>query len=104
MTDHLHSLALSNEELLSVAYNEGTLSAKEKEHLEHCPICQQRLAMYTRTNALFRSKLYRSVCPSAVQLNYYCLGPVPEAVRISITSHLLDCPLCADDIAELRRV
>jgi hypothetical protein len=104
MTDHLHSLALSNEELLSVAYNEGTLPEEEKEHLEQCPICQQRLAMYTRTNALLRSKLYRSLCPDAVQLNYYCLGTVPEAERISIASHLLDCLLCADEVAEIRRV
>jgi hypothetical protein len=104
MTNHLHSLALSNEDLLSVAHNEGTLPEEEKEHLEQCPICQQRLAMYTRTNALLRSKLYRSVCPSAVQLNYYCLGTVPEAERISIASHLLDCPLCADEVAEIRRV
>jgi hypothetical protein len=29
---------------------------------------------------------------------------VPEAERISIASHLLDCPLCADEVVEIRRV
>src|SRR5258707_8460816 len=27
---------------------------------------------------------------------------VPEERRISIASHLLDCPLCADEVAEIR--
>jgi hypothetical protein len=100
--DRLHALAPSDEELLSIAYNEATLPEKEREHLEHCSICQQRLASYTRTNALLRTKLYRRLCPSAVQLNYYCLGTMPEEERIATASHLLDCPLCADEVAEIR--
>src|SRR5260370_27633660 len=55
-----------------------------------------------RPNAILRGKLYRRLCPSAVDLNYYCLGVVPEERRISIASHLLDCPLCADEVAEIR--
>ena len=84
MSDSLHPLAPSIEELMSLAYNEGTLPEEERKHLEQCPICQERLATYTHTNALLRSKLYRSICPSAVSLNYYCLGGVSEAERISI--------------------
>ena len=100
--DRPHALAPSNEELMSVAYNEEPLPAEEGAHLEQCSICQQRLAIYMRTNALLRAKLYRRLCPSAVDLNYYCLGVVPEERRISIASHLLDCPLCADEVAEIR--
>ena len=84
--DRPHALAPSNEELMSVAYNEGTLPAEERAHLEQCSICQQRLAIYMRTNALLRAKLYRRLCPSAVDLNYYCLGMVPEERRISIAT------------------
>jgi len=101
--DSLHALAPSNEELMSVAYNEGTLPEEERKHLEQCPICQQRLATYIRTNELLRSKLYRSLCPSAVDLNFYCLGGLPEKERISIASHILDCPLCAEEVEEIRR-
>ena len=101
--DSLHALAPSNEELMSVAYNEGTLPEEERKHLEQCPICQQRLATYIRTNELLRSKLYRSLCPSAVDLNFYCLGGLPEKERISIASHILDCPLCAGEVEEIRR-
>jgi len=101
--DRLHALAPTNEELMSLVYNEGTLPQEEREHLEHCPICQQRLATYTRTTELLRTKLYRSLCPSAVDLNYYCLGGLPEKERIGIASHLLDCPLCAEEVEEIRR-
>jgi hypothetical protein len=102
--DSSHALALGEEELLSVAYDEGTLPEKERDHLEHCSICQQRLASYTHTNTLLRKKLYRRLCPDAVQLNYYCLGMVPDEQRTSIASHLLDCPLCADEVVEVRRL
>ena len=101
--DCSNTLAVSNEHLLSVVYNEGTLTEEERAHLEQCPTCQQRLTSYARTNALLRSKLYRRLCPDAVQLNYYCLGVVPEEQRINIASHVLDCPLCADEVAQIRR-
>jgi hypothetical protein len=102
--DSLHSLALSDEELLSVAYDEGIQSEAKREHLEQCPVCQQRLTTYTRMNGRLLATLYRSACPSAVHLNYYCLGVIPEELRISIASHLLDCPLCTDEVAEIRHL
>lgn len=100
--DSSHTLAPSDEELLSLAYDEGALPEEKKEHLDQCPTCQQRLANYTRINGRLLAKLYRSICPGAVQLNYYCLGVVPEEERINIASHLLDCPLCTDEVAEIR--
>lgn len=103
MTDRMHASALSEEELMSVAYDDDLLSADQRVHLEQCTICQQQLAMYTTTNTLLRAKLYRTLCPSAVNLNYYCLGVVSEEERMHIASHLLDCPSCADEVAEIRR-
>jgi hypothetical protein len=102
--DSLHTLAPSDEELLSLAYDEEVLPEEKREHLEQCEICQQRLVTYRRTNSRLLSRLYRSVCPGAVELNYYCLGAVPEEERVSIASHLLDCPACTDDVAEIRRM
>ncbi|HLJ36558.1 MAG TPA: zf-HC2 domain-containing protein [Ktedonobacteraceae bacterium] len=103
MTNQPHAMAISNEDLMSVAYDDDTLSPEEREHLAQCPVCQQQLATYTQTNTRLRTQLYRSVCPSAVDLNYYCLGVVPEEQRTAIASHSLDCPACADDIALIRR-
>ena len=84
MTDRMHASALSEEELMSVAYDDDILSADQRTHLEQCTICQQQLAMYTTTNELLSSKLYRTLCPSAVNLNYYCLGVVSEEERMQI--------------------
>lgn len=101
--DRLHALAPSDEELLSMAYDEGELPEEKREHLDQCEACQRRLTAYRRTNSRLLSKLYRSTCPSAVELNYYCLGVVLEEERVAIASHVLDCPSCADDVAEIRR-
>lgn len=102
--DSLHTLAPTDEELLSLAYDEGALPEEKREHLDQCEICQQRLTTYRRTNSRLLSKLYRSACPGAVELNYYCLGVVPEEERVSIASHLLNCPACAGDVVEIRRM
>ncbi len=101
--DHAHTLAPTNEELLGVAYDEEMLPVAKREHLEQCEDCQQRLTAYRRINSRLFSKLYRSACPGAVELNYYCLGGLSQEDRVSIASHVLDCPACADDVAEIRR-
>ncbi len=99
-----NTLAPTDELLLSLVYDEGTLSPREQAHIDQCPVCQQRLATYTSLTAALLTKLHRRLCPSAVHLNYYCLGMVPEKERVSIASHLLDCPRCADEVVEIRRV
>lgn len=104
MTDRMHASALSNEQLMSIAYDDDTLSQPEREHLEQCAICQQQLTAYRETNTRLRSRLYRTLCPDAIRLNYYCLGMVPEEERVAVASHLLDCPSCADEVAEIRRL
>ena len=86
-----------------MAYGEEMLPVAKRDHLEQCEACQQRLASYRRLNSRLFSKLYRSACPGAVELNYYCLGGLSQEDRVSIASHVLDCPTCADDVAEIRR-
>ncbi len=103
MTENTDVLALSEELLMSVAYEEELLSESEREHLEQCVLCQQQLSLYKQTNALFRSKLYRFHCPSGIELNYYCLGMLSDESRRSIASHILDCPNCTDDLKEIRQ-
>lgn len=88
---------------MSLVYNEGVLSTQQQTHLDQCSLCQQRLATYNdMTNALL-AKLHRRLCPSAVRLNYYCLGILSVEERTSIASHLLDCPCCADEVVEIRK-
>jgi hypothetical protein len=103
MAENQHVLAISDESLMSVAYDEDTLSESERAHLRQCELCQQKLTLYKRTNALLRAKFYRFQCPSGVELNYYCLGMLSDDRRKSIDSHILDCLSCADEVQEIRQ-
>ena len=96
-------LAPADEDLLSLVHDEGVLSTQEQTHFDHCSICRDRLASYSGLHDMLLSKLQRGLCPSAVSLNYYCLDMVPEAERVRLASHLLDCPPCYDEVAEIRR-
>jgi hypothetical protein len=99
-----HATAPNDEELVSCALDEEPLTGKAKEHLEHCPVCQQRLALYERINRLLLAGLYRSQCPSVTLLNHYCAGMLPPDDAITIAQHLQDCPLCAQEVEEIRRI
>ncbi len=99
-----HATAPNDEELVSCALDEEPLTGKAKEHLEHCPVCQQRLASYERTNRLLLARLYRSQCPGVTLLNHYCAGMLPPDDAITIVQHLQGCPLCAQEVEEIRRI
>lgn len=98
------TLAPTNEKLLSLVYDEGMLSTQEQAHFDTCTLCQQRLQTYNGLQHALLSTLMRRLCPSALRLNYYCLGVVSAQERVRIASHLLDCPHCADEVAESRRL
>ncbi|HYK85128.1 MAG TPA: hypothetical protein VEV19_07165 [Ktedonobacteraceae bacterium] len=99
----LQSMALTDEELLGFALDGEALSAQKQAHLEQCEVCQQRLARYKQINASLVSHLYRRLCPDSLQLSLYCSGELPEVERIHIAAHVLDCPLCATEVADTRR-
>jgi hypothetical protein len=101
--DCLDAVAPSDEELLDFALDAGELPPEQKEHLEHCETCQRRLARYQQANNYLVSHLYRSQCPSGTKLSFYCAGGLAAHERMQIAQHLLDCPLCAEEVADTRR-
>jgi hypothetical protein len=100
--DCLNSLAPSEEELISFALDDEALPIEANNHLQLCEICQKRLTTYKQTNAYLLSHLYRTQCPSGQELSLYCADLVSEEDRIRIANHVLDCPLCANEVAETR--
>ena len=100
--DCLNSLAPSDEELLSFALDDEALPTEANNHLQQCETCQKRLTTYKQTNAYLLSHLYRSQCPSGQEISLYCADLVSEEDRIRIANHVLDCPLCANEVAETR--
>jgi hypothetical protein len=101
--DCLNSIAPTDEELISFALDEDALPTDANIHLQQCETCQKRLARYKQANTYLLSHLYRSQCPSGQELSLYCAGLVPDEDRIRIANHVLDCPLCANEVAETRK-
>src|SRR5215469_15183309 len=103
MMDCLHEMAPSDEELTSFVLDEEPLSPEAREHLEQCEICQQRLARYKQFHTSLVLRLYRCQCPSGTRLSLYCAGRLAAEEQMEIATHLLLCPLCADEAADTRR-
>ena len=100
--DCLNSIAPTDEELISFALDDEALPAEANNHLQQCETCQKRLATYKQTNTYLLSHLYRSQCPSGQELSLYCAGLVSDEESIRIANHVLDCPLCANEVAGTR--
>ncbi len=100
--DCLNSIAPTDEELISYALDDEALPTEANNHLQQCETCQKRLARYKQTSTYLLSHLYRSQCPSGQELSLYCADLVPDEERIRIANHVLDCPLCANEVAETR--
>jgi hypothetical protein len=103
MKNCLHSTAPTDEELVKYALDNEPLKVEGQEHLELCSLCQQRLGRYKRVNVQLLTRLYRSQCPEVMQLNLYCAQMLPANDSDNIASHLEKCPLCATEVAEIRR-
>src|SRR5260370_174579 len=107
--DFFHEAAPNEEELIAFALDDEALSPEAQDHLEHCEVCQQRVARYRQTNASLVARLYRTQCPNSAELSFYSAGGggnegglSPED-RQRIASHLLDCSLCMAEVEETRR-
>ena len=102
MMDCLNSIAPTDEELISFALDDEPLPVEADSHLQQCETCQKRLVRYKQTNDFLVSRLYRSQCPSGQEISLYCAGLVSEEDRIRIANHVLDCPLCAQEVKDSR--
>src|SRR5438034_10160097 len=100
--DCLNSMAPTDEELISFALDGEALPEGANNHLQQCETCKQRLAAYKQANVYLLSHLYRSQCPSGEQLSLYCADLLLADERMSIASHVKDCPLCATEVEQSR--
>ena len=101
--DCLNSKAPTDEELISFALDDEALPAEANNHLQQCETCQKRLASYKQVNTYLLSHLYRSQCPSGEELSLYCADLLPTEERVRIANHILDCPLCTNEVTETRK-
>ena len=104
MMDCVHAMAPGDEELIGLVLDNVPLLRGAKEHLEQCSICQRRLARYQQTDNFLVSQLYRRQCPDATKLNFYCAEMLSDDERRDVVSHIELCPLCANDVADIRKI
>ncbi len=69
--------APNDEELLAYVVEDETINEERMRHLEHCPMCQQRLKDSQHTHKRMLSLLYRTLCPEPQQLILYCEHVLP---------------------------
>lgn len=92
------------EELQAFALDDEPLRPAARQHLASCPVCQEQIADIQRATSYLFVQLYRSQCPSASMLSYYCLpGALSEEEQSQVASHLTMCPLCLAEFAETRQ-
>lgn len=92
----------SSEDLLAFALEGQPLRPVVQQHLDRCPTCQRQVGRYQKTASLI-PRLYRSRCPSATALSYYCLpGALTDNEHQQIAEHLVRCPLCMHELVETR--
>ena len=102
--DCLHSMAPSDEEFLRHVLDGEPLAGNAEEHLKDCSICQRRLARYEHAEEYLIAKLYRSECPSAMQLNLYCASMLAADEAERVARHIGYCPLCLNEVKGIQDI
>lgn len=104
MLECVNVMAPGDEDLIKYALDDEPLKLETRDHLDGCSICQRRLARYQNLETALTGTLYRSQCPSATKLNFYCAGQLSPDEVMNIVEHLEYCPLCANDVKEIRHI
>jgi hypothetical protein len=102
MMDCFHTMAPADDDLLKFVLDEVSLPKTAREHIKHCTICQQRLTHYKTMNSYLLSHLYRSECPTSMQISLYAASYLPEQESLLVAAHIRRCPLCAREVADTR--
>jgi anti-sigma factor RsiW len=85
-----------------LAHADGKADRQVVAHLEQCPHCRQRANQLAQFQERMIAQLYRLMCPSPHELGEYHLGMLPGAEGEAIRRHLVECPHCTQEIAQLR--
>lgn len=90
---------LDDGELLT--YVDGEADRRVVAHLEQCSHCRDKARRLARFQGRLTSQLYRITCPSPLELGEYHLGMLSTAQAETVAEHLVSCPHCAREIAQL---
>jgi hypothetical protein len=72
-------------------------------HLAQCPHCRENAETLDLFQKRLGSRLYRSTCPSPIDLGNYFLRMLPASQRLVVAQHLRQCPLCTREVLEMEK-
>jgi hypothetical protein len=84
-----------------LSYVEGEADNDIVAHIKKCPYCAERANRLALMQNRLRARLYRSTCPSSMELGDYHLGLLPASLELVIAQHVRGCPRCRHEIEEL---
>ena len=93
------SPALDDAQIIS--YVEGEADHGIVAHIRECPYCAERANRWALLQNRLRASLYRTDCPSSMELGEYHLGYLPASQELVIAQHVRQCPQCRREMAEL---
>lgn len=93
------SPALDDTQIIS--YVEGEADNAIVAHIKECPYCAERASRMTLFQNRLTARLYRSTCPSSMELGDYHLGLLPASQKLVLAQHVRECPHCRREMAEL---
>ena len=93
------SPALDDTQIIS--YVEGEADDVIVTHIKECSYCTERASQMTLFQNRMRARLYRSACPTSIELGDFHLGLLTDPEKMVIAQHVRQCPHCRHEIAEL---
>lgn len=84
-----------------ITYVEGEADDAIVAHIQKCPYCTERASQMALFQNRLRARLYRSTCPSPLEMGDYHLGLLPASQALVVAQHIRECPHCRREVAEL---
>jgi hypothetical protein len=86
-----------------LTYLDGDADPDLVKHVQGCPHCSARADRLRLDEMLLKAALYRSSCPSPMDLGEYRLGTLARKDVRTVERHVVDCPHCSLELARLER-
>src|SRR5690242_9848492 len=79
-------------------YVDGEADEAVQAHIQQCPYCRERARHWTHLQNSLRRQLYRSNCPTPMELGEFQLDYLTGTQELVVSRHLQECLLCKREL------